>query len=81
MRNENFKNKIGNFKSCVGNLKDKMQKILRMCDSTDFKQTEAFEILQDGLINILDIKALNCHIQKVSKNRIFRKLKNCILKK
>ena len=65
MINENFKNKIGNFKSGVADLKEKMQKLLRMCDSTDFKQTEAFETLQDGLINILDIKSFNSFIQKV----------------
>ena len=64
MKGENYSNKISNFKTCVHDLKDKMQKLLRMCDSTDFKQNEAFDTLQEGLINILDIKSFNSTIQK-----------------
>ena len=64
MKGDNYSNTISNFKTCVHDLKDKMQKLLRMCDSTDFKQNEAFDTLQDGLINILDIKSFNSTIQK-----------------
>lgn len=56
---------IKEFKSCVIDLKEKMVKLLKMCESTDFKQNEAFETLEDGLINLIDIKHLNSKMQKV----------------
>ena len=71
-----FKNKINSFKFSVGDLKNKMKKLLKMCDSTDFKQNEAFETLQEGLINILEIKNLNCEIQKVKKNKNIKNIFN-----
>jgi hypothetical protein len=62
----NFSKNIKEFKSSVSDLKDKMNKLLKMCDSTDFKQNEAFDTLQDGLINLIEIKYLNSEVQKVS---------------
>ena len=39
--------------------------MLKMLEGTNFKQNEALEILNDGLINIIDIKSLNRKIQTV----------------
>jgi hypothetical protein len=61
----NFNTKTNQFKACVLDLKEKMIKLLKMCDSTDFKQNEAFETLQDGLVNLIEIKGHNCDVQKV----------------
>ncbi len=65
MNNPSFDKKLSNFKSVVFDLKEKMHKLLKMCDSTDFKQNEAFETLQEGLINLLEIKQSNSELQKV----------------
>jgi hypothetical protein len=81
----NFSKNVKEFKFCVTDLKDKMNKLLKMCDSTDFKQNEAFETLQDGLVNLLEIKCLNSEVQKVSlyysKIRNWRILKSKPLRK
>ena len=61
----NFKRNITGFKESVCDLKEKLNKLLKMCDSTDFKQTEAFDTLQDGLVNLIEIKYLNSEVQKV----------------
>ena len=61
----NFKQNIKGFKDSVYDLKEKLNKLLKMCDSTDFKQTEAFDTLQDGLVNLIEIKYLNSEVQKV----------------
>lgn len=56
---------LENFKETVKDMKEKMGRVLKMCDSTDFKINDALEILHDGLINIIDIKYLNSEVQKV----------------
>jgi hypothetical protein len=85
--NEKFTKNIREYKSSVGDLKDKMNKLLKMCDSTDFKQNEFFETLQNGLVNILDIKYFNSEIQKVyiielinTSNRKLKILEKLLLK-
>lgn len=70
MQNGNFSVVANNFKTSLNDLKDKMNRLLKMCDSTDFKQNEAFDILQDGLVNLLDLKNFNYHVQKVKSNNL-----------
>lgn len=60
-------NNLQSFKDTVKDMKEKMGKVLKMCDGTDFKINDALEILHDGLINIIDIKYLNAEVQKVIK--------------
>ena len=50
-------------KVTLSSLKEKIKKMAKMCESTDFKQNDAYEILSDGLIDIIDIKTLNNKIQ------------------
>jgi hypothetical protein len=56
---------LKSFKLTLKDLKEKMHKMLKMLEGTNFKQNEALEILNDGLINIIDIKSLNRKIQTV----------------
>ncbi len=65
MQNEIFSLNTKEFKISLQDLKEKMGRLLKMCDSTDFQQNEAFETLQEGLINLLDLKELNANVQKV----------------
>jgi hypothetical protein len=65
MQYENFSVNAKEFKDSLQDLKDKMNRLLKMCDSTDFRQNEAFETLQEGLVNLLDLKGLNAKVQKV----------------
>lgn len=58
-------NEILQFRETLRDLKEKMFKMLKMCEGRDFKQNEALELLNDGLINLIDIKSLNRHIQGV----------------
>lgn len=58
-------NEILHFRETLKDLKDKMFKMLKMCEGRDFKQNEALELLNEGLINLIDIKSLNRHIQGV----------------
>ena len=60
-------NDITEFHETLNDLKEKMLKMLKMCEGRDFKQNEALEILNDGLINLIDIKSLNKQIQGVKK--------------
>lgn len=62
---DTYHENIIELKESTNDLKEKMLKLLKMCESTDFKQNEAFDILQDGLINLIEIKSLNSGIQKV----------------
>lgn len=71
MNSINFKENLKDFKFSISNLKEKIGKVLKMCDNTDFKQDDAYDILQDGLIDLLDIKHLNSEIQKVKFNLKF----------
>jgi hypothetical protein len=52
------------FKFTLKDLREKMTKLLKMCESTDLKLTDANDVLYDGLINIMDIKYLNAEVQK-----------------
>ena len=54
---------INEMKVTLSSLKEKIKKMAKMCESTDFKQNDAYEILSDGLIDIIDIKTLNNKIQ------------------
>ncbi len=65
MQNGNFSLTAKEFKYSLQDLKDKMNRLLKMCDSTDFKQNEAFETLQEGLVSLIDLKGLNAKVQKV----------------
>ena len=62
----NTANDIGLYRETLKDLKDKMIKMLKMCEGTDFNQNEALDILKDGLINLIDIKSLNKQIQGVN---------------
>lgn len=54
---------LSEFKSSLASFKEKIKKVVKMCESTDFKQVDALEILTDSLINVVDIKSLNAKIQ------------------
>jgi hypothetical protein len=58
-------NEIPQFQETLKDLREKMLKMLKMCEGRDFKQNEALEILNDSLINLIDIKSLNRQIQGV----------------
>jgi len=60
-------NEIPQFQETLKDLREKMLKMLKMCEGRDFKQNEALEILNDSLINLIDIKSLNRQIQGVKK--------------
>ena len=62
----NTANDIGLYRETLKDLKDKMIKMLKMCEGTDFNQNEALDILKDGLINLIDIKSLNKQIHGVN---------------
>ena len=62
----NTANDIVLYRETLKDLKDKMIKMLKMCEGTDFNQNEALDILKDGLINLIDIKSLNKQIQGVN---------------
>ena len=70
---------INEMKVTLSSLKEKIKKMAKMCESTDFKQNDAYEILSDGLIDIIDIKTLNNKIQfnvEDSKNECMEPLKS-----
>jgi hypothetical protein len=52
------------YRATLKDFREKMNKLVKMCESTDLKLTEANDVLYDGLINILDIKYFNAEIQK-----------------
>lgn len=54
---------IQEMKTTLGSLKEKIKKMAKMCESIDFNQNDAYAILSDGLIDIIDIKRLNSKIQ------------------
>lgn len=62
--NENNEKLSEAFKS-IQNLRKNLNKLLKMCESTDFKQNEALENLQEGLTLIMDIRSNNSLVQKV----------------
>lgn len=66
-------NEISQFRETLKDLREKMLKMLKMCEGRDFKQNEALEILNDSLINLIDIKSLNRQIQGVNKTKILNK--------
>lgn len=61
----NTTNCLNSFRDSLKDLKEKMTKMLKMCEGKDFKQNEALELLNEGLINLIDIKSLNRQIQGV----------------
>lgn len=54
---------IQEMKTTLSSLKEKIKKMAKMCESIDFNQNDAYAILSDGLIDIIDIKRLNSKIQ------------------
>lgn len=54
---------IDELKASLSTLKEKILKLTKMCESTDFKQNDAYEILSEGLIDIINIKQLNSKMQ------------------
>mgnify|MGYP003342037944 CR=1 FL=1 len=52
------------FKETLRDFKGKMYKLLKMCESTDFNINDACDILNDGLLNLIDIKHYNIELQK-----------------
>lgn len=62
-------NEIPQFRETLKDLREKMLKMLKMCEGRDFKQSEALEILNDSLINLIDTKSLNRQIQGVIKSK------------
>jgi hypothetical protein len=53
------------FRETTNDMKEKMFKILKMCEGTDFKVNDAMNIIEEGLINLIEIKQLNAEVQKV----------------
>ena len=76
----NNKNTIEEYKNSLNSLKNKILKLKEMCSKPDFKQTEANEILSDGLLDLITIKKLNTIIKmdtEKSKNICLNEQKNC----
>ena len=76
----NNKNTIEEYKNSLNSLKAKILKLKEMCSKPDFKQTEANEILSDGLLDLISIKKLNTIIKmetEKSKNICLNEQKNC----
>ena len=76
----NNKNTIEEYKNSLNSLKSKILKLKEMCSKPDFKQTEANEILSDGLLDLITIKKLNTIIKmdtEKSKNICLNEQKNC----
>ena len=76
----NNKNTIEEYKNSLNSLKTKILKLKEMCSKPDFKQTEANEILSDGLLDLISIKKLNTIIKmetEKSKNICLNEQKNC----
>ena len=76
----NNKNIKEEYKNSLNSLKEKILKLKEMCSKPDFKQTEANEILSDGLLDLISIKKLNTIIKmetEKSKNICLNEQKNC----
>ena len=55
-------NAFDEMKTTLCSLKEKILKLKTICEKNDFKQNDVYEILSEGLIDILDIKHLNSEI-------------------
>lgn len=55
-------NAFDEMKTTLSSLKEKILKLKNICEKNDFKQNDVYEILSEGLIDILDIKHLNSEI-------------------
>ena len=56
-------NAIKSIKESLHNIREKILKLRKMCESKNLNQNQAMEILEDGLIDLIDIKKLNYIIQ------------------
>ena len=56
-------NSIKSIKESLHNIREKILKLRKMCESKNLNQNQAMEILEDGLIDIIDIKKMNYIIQ------------------
>ena len=56
-------NSIKSIKESLHNFREKILKLRKMCESKNLNQNQAMEILEDGLIDLIDIKKMNYIIQ------------------
>ena len=60
-------NSIKSIKESLHNFREKILKLRKMCESKNLNQNQAMEILEDGLIDLIDIKKMNYIIQNDTK--------------
>ncbi len=62
--NTNINENVKELKNTIKDFRDKLSRMLKMCESKDLKINDAFEILNDGMLNLSDITHYNTEIQK-----------------
>ena len=61
----NYRDKIKELKSKVHELREKMIKLQGLYESTNSEVNEVLELIQESFPNLMDIRYINCEIQKV----------------
>jgi len=61
-----LKEKTTEIKDVITNFKDSLNKLLNIVEGSSSKGVESSELLNDGLLYLMDIRDLNCEIQKVT---------------